>query len=246
MLESRERAGRDAVAFTFKLPRGEAVLGLPAGKHVTLIAPVPGGGEVRRKYTPVPRDGVGRVDDELGRMRVVCKLYGGAGKMGAFLSGLRVGDGMDVAAEAEGRLEYLGRDRFRIDGAEVTPAHVGMVAGGSGITPMFQLGAAMLADPGARASVSLLYACSTWDDVLLKDGLERVARATGPGPLCRVQGGRFRRTSARWGACPRTCSGKGSRAPGPDTLLLLCGPPGMVAAVRGMAAAAGFGRVFEF
>ncbi|CAI5525731.1 unnamed protein product [Closterium sp. Naga37s-1] len=45
---------------------------------------------------------------------------------------------------------------------------MGMIAGGTGVTPMFQVARAILENPADRTSISLIFANVTADDILLK------------------------------------------------------------------------------
>jgi cytochrome-b5 reductase len=54
-----------------------------------------------------------------------------------------------------------------------TAKHFGMIAGGTGITPMLQIMHAVLRDePESDVTVSLLYANQTEDDILVREELE--------------------------------------------------------------------------
>mmetsp|Transcript_33396 Transcript_33396/g.80771 ORF Transcript_33396/g.80771 Transcript_33396/m.80771 type:complete len:158 (+) Transcript_33396:142-615(+) len=54
-----------------------------------------------------------------------------------------------------------------------TAKHFGMIAGGTGITPMLQIMNAVLRDePGSDVTVSLLYANQSEDDILVRKELE--------------------------------------------------------------------------
>jgi ferredoxin-NADP reductase len=44
----------------------------------------------------------------------------------------------------------------------------GMIAGGTGITPMYQVAAAILKDPRDRTQLSLIFGNLTEDDILIK------------------------------------------------------------------------------
>ena len=54
--------------------------------------------------------------------------------------------------------------------------HVGMIAGGTGITPMYQVAKALLQDPEEHTTISLIYANVTEEDILLKDELDRLSQ----------------------------------------------------------------------
>ncbi|OAE32337.1 hypothetical protein AXG93_3017s1070 [Marchantia polymorpha subsp. ruderalis] len=52
----------------------------------------------------------------------------------------------------------------------------GMIAGGTGLTPCYQVTRAILENPKDKTNVSLIYANVTFEDILLKDDLDRMAK----------------------------------------------------------------------
>ena len=54
--------------------------------------------------------------------------------------------------------------------------HMTLIAGGSGITPIYQLTNAILQNPADKTKISLIYANNTPEDVLLKDEFEELER----------------------------------------------------------------------
>ena len=62
----------------------------------------------------------------------------------------------------QGKLTYLGHGQFQIKSGEelrlVQVKHVGMMAGGTGITPMLQVIRAILKHPDDQTHVSLIFA----------------------------------------------------------------------------------------
>jgi cytochrome-b5 reductase len=53
----------------------------------------------------------------------------------------------------------------------------GMIAGGTGVTPMYQVAAAILKDPQDSTRISLLFGNLTADDILIKQELDALAAA---------------------------------------------------------------------
>ena len=51
-----------------------------------------------------------------------------------------------------------------------------MLAGGTGITPMYQVAKALLQDPEEYTTISLIYANVTEDDILLKKELDELSQ----------------------------------------------------------------------
>ncbi|XP_068343017.1 NADH-cytochrome b5 reductase-like protein [Pyrus communis] len=108
-----------------------------------------------------------------------------------------------------------------------------LIAGGTGITPMLQVIEAILKNPDDTTQVSLLYANVSPDDILLKQKLDILAAShpnlkvfyTVDNPTKSWIGGK--------GYISKDMAVKGLPAPGEDTLILVCGPPGMMKHISG-------------
>ena len=59
--------------------------------------------------------------------------------------------------------------------ADLRALHAGMVAGGTGITPMWQTASQILSDDQDTTTLSLIYANVSFDDILIKDLLDHLA-----------------------------------------------------------------------
>lgn len=143
--------------FRFALPYRDQVLGLPVGQHISVKASLQDGTEVMRPYTPIS-DGQQR-----GYVDFVIKVYP-QGKMSQAMDALKMGD----------RLLFKGPKglyKYKPQAYKV----VGMLAGGTGITPCYQLAQAILKDPNDPTKVSLIFGNITVDDILLKDELDDLA-----------------------------------------------------------------------
>lgn len=71
----------------------------------------------------------------------------------------------------KGRLAYEGFGNFIITRKPTRKTRIGMVAGGTGITPCYQvIQAALNGDDGT--SLSLIFGCRTVDDLLLKEEMD--------------------------------------------------------------------------
>merc|ERR1711939_1003844 len=97
------------------------------------------------------------------------------GKMGLYLDMKKAGDELEIMGPV-GLIEYLGCGSFKLSGGRRKDARfVGMLAGGTGITPMLQILQAAVADPADKCEFSLIYANKTADDILVQDLLKEVA-----------------------------------------------------------------------
>ncbi|KAK9170652.1 hypothetical protein Syun_002792 [Stephania yunnanensis] len=72
-----------------------------------------------------------------------------------------------------GFFELVIKGRFRYQQGQVRA--FGMLAGGSGITPMFQVARAILEDPKDCTKLDLIYANVTFEDILLKEKLDTLS-----------------------------------------------------------------------
>ncbi len=232
-LLSRAELNHNTRLLRFALQSPEHVLGLPVGQHVFVSATV-GGRLVMRAYTPTS------VNADKGVFDLLIKVYfkgtdpefplGGA--MSQHLDSLAVGDAIEAKGPL-GHIEYLGRGAFHISGARVRASCVAMVAGGTGITPMYQLIRAALADAQDSTRLWLLYANRAEEDILLGDELAALAAAH-PERFTLTHTLSRPRDAAAWRGCVGRVSlemltahlppaGSGDDA----ALAFLCGPGGM-------------------
>jgi len=99
----------------------------------------------------------------VGTVDIVVKKYPGAA-VGTYLDEVKVGSTVAIKGPI-----------FKFKYEPNTWAAVGMIAGGSGITPMYQLIEAILANPRDKTEVRLIYANRTPGDILLKKELDALA-----------------------------------------------------------------------
>jgi cytochrome-b5 reductase len=245
---------RDTKRYRLALDTPKTILGLPVGKHLVLYLPSPnacldsgkwngkddpdrGKQEVERKYTPVTGD------ETPGYVDLVVKLYrpcttkmpdgkevtwADGGKAGSYLEGKKPGDFVEIMGPV-GVNEYLGRGMFKLPGRTVTVRRVGMMAGGTGLTPMLQVAQAAIRDKNDTCSFSLIYANKTEDDILCREMLDELAESSQ---------GRFRVhytldfPPTDWkhkvGFISKSMIQECLPPPSTDTLILMCGPPPMV------------------
>lgn len=226
----KEIVSHDVRLFRFSLPREDQVLGLPVGKHVFVCATI-NGKLCMRAYTPVSSD-----DEATGYIYLLIKIYyrgvqpefPEGGLMSQYLEGLSPGDTIHIKGPI-GHIQYEGQGSFSVKGQHKFATKITMLAGGTGITPMFQVINAILSDPGDETEIYLVYANRTEEDILLRDELEERARLHSNFHVWHVisksvgDGWRYSLGYIRHEVL-REHIPEGSE----ETLAFLCGPPPMI------------------
>lgn len=161
-LVQRTQLSHNVAKFRFALPTPTSVLGLPIGQHISCQGKDAEGEEVIKPYTPTT------LDSDVGYFDLVIKMYP-LGRMSHHFRKLQEGEYLAVRGP---------KGRFKYQPGQVRA--FGMLAGGSGITPMFQVTRAILENPKDKTNVYLIYGNVTYDDILLKDELDHLVK-TYPG-----------------------------------------------------------------
>ncbi|KAH6625119.1 hypothetical protein C7974DRAFT_313094 [Boeremia exigua] len=201
--------------YSFNLPDPRDVVGLPIGQHVAIKATIDGKA-VSRSYTPTSNN------LDKGLLELVIKIYPDGQLTGKFFANLKVGDEVLFRGPKGAYTHTVGQCK-----------KIGMIAGGTGITPMYQLIRAICEDEYDTTEVSLILANRSEDDILLRKELETFAR-------------RYPKNFKLWymldsppenwaygsGYVTADLMKEKLPAPAPDTKVMLCGPPGMVNASK--------------
>ncbi|KAJ4157043.1 hypothetical protein NW754_008685 [Fusarium falciforme] len=203
-LTEKELIAPNVYRLVFALPTPTTVLGLPIGQHLSIKADV-GGKSVNRSYTPISNNSdLGTL--ELGVTWPTSKL-----EMKCYSEDLRAPCVISM----------------------VSAKKIGMLAGGTGITPMFQIIRAICEDDRDLTEVSLIYANRSEEDILLRKELESFARRY---PQSFKLYYLLDNAPADWkygtGYVTQELMAERFPAPGPDSKVMLCGPPGMISAAK--------------
>lgn len=213
-LRRKEELSDGIYRFVFDLPTKYSILGLPIGQHVAIKGTIDEH-TVVRSYTPISNN------RDLGRLELLIRVYP-KGQMGNYLKNLEIGDFAEIRGP-KGAMKYR----------RGMSKHIGMVGGGTGITPLFQLIRSICEDKNDDTTISLVYGNRSESDIMLREKLDYYAK---------VAGDKFKLHYVLDQPGPGWKGGKGhvtketleERMPKPadDTKVLLCGPPGMVNAMK--------------
>jgi len=204
--------------YRFQLENDDQRLGLTVASCLVVKAPIgEGGKDVIKPYTPVsdPQD--------QGFFDLVVKTYPN-GLMSKHLSTLKPGEALDFKGPFI-KIPYHPNMKKKI----------GMIAGGTGITPMFQVINEILKNPADKTQITLVYANLSENDILLKVELDTLARR---------HRDRFRvfytidkSITSFWKGGVGFVTEKMIRdwmpQPSSDNSVFVCGPPGMMNHVSG-------------
>ncbi|KAK1769160.1 ferredoxin reductase-like protein [Phialemonium atrogriseum] len=227
-LKEKTVISHNVAIYRFSLPAPTSILGLPIGQHISIGANIaqPDGSskEIVRSYTPISGD------HQPGYFDLLIKSYP-TGNISRVMAGLAVGHTIRVRGP-KGAFVY-------------TPnmvRHFGMVAGGTGITPMLQVVRAIIRGraAGDRTEVDLIFANVTPQDILLKEDLDALAAEDKGFRVHYV----LDKPPAGWtggvGYVTADMITKWLPKPAPDVKILLCGPPPMISGLKKTTEALGY------
>ncbi|KAJ6188984.1 Cytochrome b5 [Penicillium mononematosum] len=213
-LTHKEVVSPNVYRFTFGLPNTDDILGLPTGQHIALRATI-NGKSVSRSYTPVSNN------IDLGRIELLVKVYP-QGQMTKHLEQMNIGDTIEIRGP-KGAMQYT----------TSYANHIGMIAGGTGITPMYQLIRAICDNKADTTKMSLLYASNREEDILLRKELDDFARENPHKFSVQYV---LSQAGEDWtghrGFISQDLIQSYLPPAGEDSKMLLCGPPPMINAMK--------------
>ncbi|KAI8075361.1 uncharacterized protein B0P05DRAFT_547205 [Gilbertella persicaria] len=213
-----EPVSHDTKLFRFAIPEGTSA-GLPVASCVVVKHQEEGKKPIIRPYTPVSdQHAEGHVD-------FIIKKYD-TGKLTPVIHDMKPGD----------TLQFKG-PISKYDWETKQKSNVGMVAGGSGITPMLQVIRRVFDEKSTdkKTKVTLIFANRTEGDILLKDELDKIAKQ---------HPDRFKviyaldKAPENWdgiaGYVTKDVIEKNFPSPkDEDSVIMVCGPPPMVRSLAG-------------
>ncbi|KAL2064328.1 hypothetical protein VTL71DRAFT_4822 [Oculimacula yallundae] len=216
--------------YRFKLPTVTSILGLPIGQHISIaanIAQADGSSkEVVRSYTPISGD------HQPGYFDLLIKSYP-TGNISKYMASMTVGQTLKVKGP-KGAMVYT-QNMVR---------HFGMIAGGTGITPMLQIIRAVIRgrSTGDVTKIDLIFANVNAEDILLKEDLDSLAAKDENFNVYYVLNNPPEKWTGGVGFVTPEMMQKYLPKPASDVKLLLCGPPPMISAMKKSAEGLGFAK----
>ncbi|XP_058196240.1 NADH--cytochrome b5 reductase 1-like [Rhododendron vialii] len=228
-LVKRTQLSHNVAKFRFALPTPDSVVGLPIGQHMSCRGKDSQGEDVIKPYTPTT------LDSDIGYFELVIKMYP-QGRMSHHFREMCEGDYLAVKGP---------KGRFKYQPGQVRA--FGMLAGGTGIAPMFQVTRAILENPKDKTNVHLIYANVTYEDILLKEELDNLASNF---PSCFNVYYVLNQPPEVWdggvGFVSKEMIQAQCPAPAPDIQILRCGPPPMNKAMAAHLDALGYTPEMQF
>lgn len=219
-LMGRVRISPDTSVLSFGLPDKTKPLNLP-----TCACILARGGEdnegkpVVRPYTPISTNVCA------GKMDLIIKVYD-KGVMTQHMDKMKVGDSLEFK-----HIKFNVKMQYPFN-----KSRIGMLVGGTGITPMIQALHAVLGTPSDKSEVSMLYGSRTVADILAREVLDdwntthkdqfTVTHVLSNEPADTPYDGPR-------GFITKELIEKHLPAPADDTLIFVCGPPPMYKALCG-------------
>jgi len=193
--------------------------GLPVASFILAKSPNKGadGKDVVRPYTPIDSKVAGQIE-------LLIKTYP-TGPMSSYLDSLSKGAKVSLKGPVP-KIAYQPNMKKEI----------GMLAGGTGITPMLQVLRKICDDPKDQTKVSVVFCNLTEEDILLKDMLDGlVAKNKNISITYSVDNPKPSWSGAKGLITPDLIKAKMPK-PSDDSLIMVCGPPGFMTAVSGQKA----------
>ncbi|KAF9350717.1 NADH-cytochrome b5 reductase [Mortierella sp. AD094] len=210
--------------YKFALPHEKDLLNLPIGQHISIMAHI-NGKDISRSYTPTSSS------DDVGHFVLCIKSYP-QGNISKMFAELKIGDTIN-ARGPKGQFNY-------------TPnmcRAIGMIAGGTGLTPMLQIIRAVLKNPEDKTLINFIFANVTEEDIILRAELDALAKKHPQFKVYYVLNTPPEGWTGGVGFVNADMIKEHMPAPAADIKVLLCGPPPMITAMSKITQDLGYDKV---
>ncbi len=211
--------------YRFALPSKNHILGLPIGQHITVACTIDDK-EVARSYTPSSSD------LDRGFFDLIIKSYP-TGNVSRYIGEMQVHQTIKVKGP-KGQMRY----------SPNMCSEIGMIAGGTGITPCLQIIRAILGNEEDKTRCSLIFANMSIDDILLREELDSLAAKYDNFKVHHVLNNPPEEWEGGVGFVTEDIIKERLPSPkgGKDIKILMCGPPPMIGAMKKAVEALGYDK----
>ncbi|OJI79439.1 hypothetical protein ASPTUDRAFT_78823 [Aspergillus tubingensis CBS 134.48] len=216
-LQSTKTVNHNTKRLVFEYPNESARSGLTLTSALLAITHPEGSWlPTIRPYTPISDL------DEPGRIELMVKQYPD-GKASGYLHSLKPGDSLRFATSLKGY--QWKQNEF---------SHAYLLAGGAGITPIYQLIKGILKNPQDRTKLTLVFGVNSEEDLLLKEELDRYATEFPErfNYIYTVSRPKEENSSYRTGYIDEELLRSTFRESTQNTKVFICGPPAMEDSLR--------------
>ncbi|KAG0265851.1 NADH-cytochrome b5 reductase [Linnemannia exigua] len=210
--------------YKFALPNEDDILNLPIGQHISIMANI-NGKEISRSYTPTSSS------DDVGHFVLCIKSYP-QGNISKMFAELTIGDTIN-ARGPKGQFNYSAN----------MCREIGMIAGGTGLTPMLQIIRAIVKNPEDKTIVNFLFANVTEEDIILKAELDLLSKKHPQFKVHYVLNTPPQGWTGGVGFVTADMIKEHMPKPAADIKVLLCGPPPMISAMSKITQDLGYDKV---
>lgn len=196
--------------FRFNLPSSIHTTGMTIASCIRVMFKNEDGDEVSRAYTPIT------LEDQQGYFDLLVKRYD-AGVMSNHIFNLNIGDNLNVIGPFP-KIQYVA-NKYK---------HIGMIAGGTGITPMLQVIRTIVSNDDDHTMVTLIFANVTEDDILMKEELDLFHKNNKNILVVYTLDKPSDKWNGETGFVSKDMITKYFPLPCDDNIVLCCGPPAML------------------
>ncbi len=229
-LTRKEPVSHNTNLYRFALDDPTLPLGLLPGQHIQVRALIDGV-EAIKPYTPIS------LFETKGYFDLLIKTYP-QGRISRYMDGVKTGESV-LMRGPKGSFQYVPNGCRRI----------GMIGGGTGITPLLSVCRAVLGHPDDRSPITLIFANKSPEDCLLESELKSLeSEFPGRFRVCWTVDLPNEKWDGEIGLVTESMIQAHLPSPSEDCKILICGPPLMMTMVVGELKGLGYpdDKVFRF
>lgn len=209
----------DTSVYTFAFPDSKQTSGLVTASAILTKYVTAKGSNVVRPYTPI------NDTEDKGSLDLLVKTYEG-GKMSTYIHDLKLNDTLSFKGPIL-KWKYE-PNQFK---------EIGLIGGGTGITPLYQVVHEVLKNSSDNTKITLLYGSKTPEDILLKPELDSLASKYPDQLTVKYYvdslGDAKAGENMTVGYITKEVLESSLPKPSDDSHVFICGPPGMYKAISG-------------